>query len=71
MVIEKQQIHRPGALKQTNKAHKHGRHRSKGSISIASKGFKVKIALCLFLSAVDVCREGFVKDDFEEKEQGA
>lgn len=32
------ETHRPGALKQTNKAHKHGRHRSKGSISVATKG---------------------------------
>lgn len=33
-----QQTHRSGALKQTNKTHKHGRHRSKGSISVAAKG---------------------------------
>ncbi|KAJ4450048.1 hypothetical protein ANN_01455, partial [Periplaneta americana] len=33
-----QERHRPGALKQQNKAHKHGRHRSKGSISNAVKG---------------------------------
>ncbi|XP_066248331.1 pre-rRNA-processing protein TSR1 homolog isoform X2 [Euwallacea similis] len=32
------QVHRPGPYKQTNKEHKHGRHRSKGSISIATKG---------------------------------
>ncbi|KAK0086595.1 hypothetical protein PV325_002904 [Microctonus aethiopoides] len=30
--------HRPGALKQTNKAHKTGRHRSKGAINLAAKG---------------------------------
>lgn len=35
---EKNQTHRSGSLKQTNKAHKHGRHRSKGSISLATKG---------------------------------
>jgi hypothetical protein len=33
-----QDIHRPGALKQQNKAHKHGRHRSKGAIDNAIKG---------------------------------
>ncbi|XP_076269355.1 tsr1 ribosome assembly factor [Rhynchophorus ferrugineus] len=38
MAIEKGQAHRPGAFKQSNKEHKHGRHRSKGSISIATKG---------------------------------
>ncbi|XP_060517047.1 pre-rRNA-processing protein TSR1 homolog isoform X2 [Cylas formicarius] len=38
MAMEKVQTHRPGIFKQTNKEHKHGRHRSKGSISIANKG---------------------------------
>jgi hypothetical protein len=33
-----QDRHRPGALKQQNKAHKHGRHRSKGAIDNAMKG---------------------------------
>jgi len=33
-----QERHRPGALKQQNKAHKHGRHRSKGAIDNATKG---------------------------------
>ncbi|KAJ8933917.1 hypothetical protein NQ318_016489 [Aromia moschata] len=37
MAIEKGIAHRPGAFKQTNKEHKHGRHRSKGSISISAK----------------------------------
>ncbi|XP_037935947.1 pre-rRNA-processing protein TSR1 homolog [Teleopsis dalmanni] len=31
-------FHRPGPLKQTNKAHKTGRHRSKGAIDNAQKG---------------------------------
>ncbi|XP_050307223.1 pre-rRNA-processing protein TSR1 homolog [Anthonomus grandis grandis] len=38
MGLDEQQVHRPGAFKQANKAHKHGRHRSKGSISVATKG---------------------------------
>ncbi|KAK9752782.1 Importin beta binding domain [Popillia japonica] len=38
MAIEKPQAHRPGPFKQANKPHKHGQHRSKGSISIATKG---------------------------------
>ncbi|XP_063235306.1 pre-rRNA-processing protein TSR1 homolog [Bacillus rossius redtenbacheri] len=33
-----QECHRPGLLKQQNKSHKHGRHRSKGSVSNALKG---------------------------------
>ena len=32
--------HESGLLKQTNKAHKHGRHRSKREISNESKGKK-------------------------------
>lgn len=39
MGIEKPQIvHRAGGLKQTNKLHKHGKHRSKGTIGVATKG---------------------------------
>lgn len=33
-----QDRHRPGVLKQQNKAHKHGRHRSKGAVDNAAKG---------------------------------
>lgn len=33
-----QQRHRPGVFKQQNKAHKTGRHRSKGSLETANKG---------------------------------
>ncbi|KAF4527217.1 hypothetical protein B566_EDAN010565, partial [Ephemera danica] len=33
-----QERHRPGSLKQQNKSHKHGRHRSKGSLDKISKG---------------------------------
>lgn len=32
------QVHRSGALKQTNKGHKTGRHRSKGAIDNEQKG---------------------------------
>lgn len=38
MAIEKGVAHRPGPFKQSNKEHKHGKHRSKGSISISAKG---------------------------------
>ena len=33
-----QQTHRPGVLKQQNKAHKHGKHKSKGSSERETKG---------------------------------
>uniref|UniRef100_A0A8D8XGS9 Pre-rRNA-processing protein TSR1 homolog n=1 Tax=Cacopsylla melanoneura TaxID=428564 RepID=A0A8D8XGS9_9HEMI len=33
-----QQRHRPGLLKQTNKTHKHGKHKSKGSLETLKKG---------------------------------
>lgn len=33
-----QQVHRAGSLKQTNKTHKTGRHRSKGAIDNDLKG---------------------------------
>ncbi|XP_020294541.1 pre-rRNA-processing protein TSR1 homolog [Pseudomyrmex gracilis] len=35
---KKQEVHRPGALKQFNKRHKTGRHRSKGAINNELKG---------------------------------
>ena len=35
-----QQIHKSGPLKQRNKSHKNGRHKSKGEISAAYKGAK-------------------------------
>lgn len=37
-MVSGQETHRAGGFKQTNKAHKTGRHRSKGSISSAIKG---------------------------------
>lgn len=35
MAVEK---HKPGPLKQQNKTHKHGRHRSKGTMDKQNKG---------------------------------
>ncbi|KAK2575866.1 hypothetical protein KPH14_007238 [Odynerus spinipes] len=37
-ITPKQEVHRPGVFKQANKAHKTGRHRSKGSICNEVKG---------------------------------
>lgn len=37
MAVE-QERHRPGLLKQTNKTHKHGKHKSKGSVETLRKG---------------------------------
>ena len=31
-------LHKPGPLKQQNKSHKHGRHRTKGEIDKSQKG---------------------------------
>ena len=38
MAADSQQTHRPGVFKQQNKAHKHGKHRSKGSLERETKG---------------------------------
>lgn len=35
---DQQQAHRPGAFKQKNKSHKHGKHRTKGEIGRENKG---------------------------------
>lgn len=45
----KQEAHRPGALKQINKSHKTGRHRSKGSISNEVKGKIVRYVFCYLI----------------------
>lgn len=65
------QVHRAGVLKQTNKSHKTGRHRSKGAIDKEQKG-KVNIGrenlFKLYESIKDVLihffflfRESFIK----------
>nr|XP_034305937.1 pre-rRNA-processing protein TSR1 homolog isoform X2 [Crassostrea gigas] len=38
MAADVQQAHRPGALKQQNKSHKHGKHKSKGQLDKETKG---------------------------------
>lgn len=38
MSADVQQAHRPGALKQQNKSHKHGKHKSKGQLDKETKG---------------------------------
>ncbi|XP_046372243.2 pre-rRNA-processing protein TSR1 homolog isoform X1 [Haliotis rufescens] len=38
MAVEPQKSHRPGPLKQQNKAHKHGKHKSKGQLERETKG---------------------------------
>lgn len=43
-------VHRPGALKQTNKTHKTGKHRSKGEIDNLNKGtdlLKFPFIICI------------------------
>lgn len=34
----RQAVHRPGPLKQQNKVHKHGKHKSKGELASEAKG---------------------------------
>ena len=36
--VSRQAVHRPGPLKQQNKVHKHGKHKSKGEIASEAKG---------------------------------
>lgn len=43
--------HRPGHLKQQNKGHKHGRHKSKGA---ANDGFKVRVLAIRLLAATSL-----------------
>ena len=38
MAQETDTRHRPGSLKQQNKSHKHGRHRTKGEMNRESRG---------------------------------
>jgi pre-rRNA-processing protein TSR1 len=48
MAADVQQQHRPGALKQQNKSHKHGKHKSKGQMDKDTKG---KVADCFKVAA--------------------
>jgi hypothetical protein len=52
-----QERHRPGALKQQNKAHKHGRHRSKGAIDSAAKGTGMSGWLCCLMYPVFIIKQ--------------
>lgn len=49
---EKQQGHRPGIYKQKNKAHKNGRHRTKGEIERDNKGGPCSATKCYLTTAV-------------------
>ncbi|XP_017880075.1 pre-rRNA-processing protein TSR1 homolog [Ceratina calcarata] len=56
MGITKQETHRPGAFKQSNKPHKTGRHRSKGSISGEVKG-KIGVKALVKRAAKDLGKD--------------
>lgn len=45
-----QQTHKSGPLKQKNKIHKTGRHRSKGALDLEQKGFYLSLCLFCYLS---------------------
>lgn len=47
------EAHRSGALKQSNKSHKTGRHRSKGAIDNEQKGIALNHKILVY-SAIDV-----------------
>ena len=51
-MVADQQSHRPGPLKQANKTHKTGRHRSKGAIDKALKGDYFEINI---FDSIDLC----------------
>ena len=46
MAADTQEIHRPGAFKQQNKPHKHGKHKSKGQLERGVKGI---LGSCLLI----------------------
>ena len=58
MADTKQETHRPGALKQQNKAHKHGRHSSKGAIDVKNKGNRI---IAVEIDSVWSCRQSRTK----------
>ena len=41
MAADTQERHRPGALKQQNKSHKHGKHKTKGQLERDVKGMQM------------------------------
>ena len=47
MAAESEFRHRPGALKQQNKVHKTGRHRSKGQLNKSNKGAHYCLISCI------------------------
>ena len=57
----KQGKHKPGPLKQQNKPHKHGRHRTKGQIDNTNKG--IFVILHIFLHHT-VQNQGFLQFGF-------
>lgn len=44
---QKQAVHKSGPLKQHNKSHKHGKHKSKGEINSTHKGIWMRAELAL------------------------
>ena len=45
--------HKAGPLKQQNKAHKHGRHKTKGQVDKTNKG-KESLTLCIVRMLTDL-----------------
>ena len=76
-----QTSHRPGLLKQANKSHKSGKHRTKSEIDKNNKG-ELNVSLCIshshimfmnvfhliqYLSILDGHRASSCKNSFEEE----
>ena len=55
MAADKQQVHRPGVFKQQNKSHKHGKHRSKGSLERENRGIHLPHVLLSYLPVYSIC----------------
>lgn len=68
MAIEKGIAHRPGLFKQTNKEHKHGRHRSKGSISSSAKGVEILIFFQTYVIYA-IFRKSFSESAFKKSKE--
>ena len=54
MAADTQHSHRPGALKQQNKSHKHGKHRSKGQLDRDVKGIQCTTVYIAVLCSIQV-----------------
>jgi pre-rRNA-processing protein TSR1 len=62
-------IHRAGALKQTNKSHKHGKHRSNRQIDTENKGKMRNLSTSSELHEFLLHRKSFGEGSDEKQQQ--